>query len=85
MFSDLQAAGKVQQVFLVHIINYKFILSLVILLCFLLQAANRSVKMPVFIINNEKQGTAPQASRNKDLVPPLGISVLRRALHMKPD
>ncbi len=54
MFSDLQVVGKVQQVFLVHIINYKFILSLVILLCFLLQAANSSVKMPVFIINNEK-------------------------------
>lgn len=49
MFSDLQAAGKVQQVFLVHIINYKFILSLVILLCFLLEAAKRSVKMPVFL------------------------------------
>lgn len=41
MFSDLQIVGKVQQVFLVHIINYKFILSLVILLCFFITSSEQ--------------------------------------------
>jgi len=54
MFSVLQVRGKAQQVFLVHIISNKFILSLVILLCFLLDAANRTVRMPVLDIKKTR-------------------------------